>query len=99
MSTIEVDGRRIALTNLNKVLWPAAGRTKAWMIEYYARVAPTLLPHLRGRPLTLRRFPDGVEGPSWHQNECHGEPDWFHVFETSGRQGRRLRFCLIDDIP
>jgi bifunctional non-homologous end joining protein LigD len=98
LSTVEIDGRRLALTNLDKVLWPEAGRTKAWMIDYYARVAPTLLAHLEDRPVTMRRFPDGVDGPSWHQNECRGEPDWFHVFETSGRGGRRLRFCLVDDL-
>jgi bifunctional non-homologous end joining protein LigD len=97
MSTLEIEGRRLRLTNLDKVLWPEAGHTKAWMIEYYVRVAPVLLLHLRHRPLTLRRFPDGVDGPSWHQNECRGEPDWFHVLETSGRAGRPLRFCVIDD--
>jgi bifunctional non-homologous end joining protein LigD len=69
------------------------------MIEYYVRVAPVLLPHLQARPLTLRRFPDGVGGPSWHQNECRGEPAWFHVFETRGRGDRRLRFCVVDDLP
>ena len=99
MSTVEIDGRRLGLTNLDKVLWPVAGRTKAWLIEYYVRVAPVLLPHVQGRPLTLRRFPDGVEGPSWHQNECRGEPDWFHVFETRGRADRLLRFCVVDDLP
>jgi len=99
MSTVEIEGRRLALTNLEKVLWPAAGRTKGWLIEYYARVAPILLPHLRQRPLTLRRFPDGIDGPSWHQNECRGEPEWFHVFETAGRGDRRLRFCVVDDLP
>jgi bifunctional non-homologous end joining protein LigD len=99
MSTVEIEGRRLGLTNLDKVLWPESGRTKAWLIEYYVRVAPVLLPHLRDRPLTLRRFPDGVEGPSWHQNECRGEPEWFHVFETRGRGGRPLRFCVADDLP
>jgi bifunctional non-homologous end joining protein LigD len=98
MTAVEIEGRRLGLTNLQKVLWPEAGRTKGWMIEYYARVAPVLLPHVRGRPLTLRRFPDGVEGPSWHQNECRGEPGWFHVFETHGRRGRPLRFCVVDDV-
>ena len=98
MSTVEVEGRRLALTNLDKVLWPAVGRTKGWLLEYYTRIAPVLLPHLSERPLTLRRFPDGVEGPSWHQNECRGEPDWFHVFRTTGRGGRQLRFCVVDDL-
>jgi bifunctional non-homologous end joining protein LigD len=95
---VELEGHRIALTNLDKVLWPEAGKTKAWMIEYYARIAPVILPHLRERPLTIRRFPEGVDGPSWHQNEARGEPDWFPVFETSGRGGRHLRFCLVEDV-
>jgi bifunctional non-homologous end joining protein LigD len=96
--TVQLDGRPLALTNLDKVLWPGTGTTKAELIEYYAAVAPVLLPHLEGRPLTLRRFPDGVQGITWHQNECQGEPDWFPVFETSGRGGRRLRFCLVDGV-
>ena len=95
---VEVEGRELALTNLEKVLWPETGFTKGQMIEYYVAVAPALLPHLEGRPLTLRRFPDGIAGPSWHQNECVGEPDWFPVFETRGREGRRLRFCQMDGI-
>jgi bifunctional non-homologous end joining protein LigD len=98
MSTLDVEGRRLRLTNLDKTLWPDAGRTKAWLIEYYTRVAPVLLPHLEDRPLTMRRFPDGVDGVSWHQNECRGEPDWFHVLETAGKGGRVLRFCVVDDL-
>jgi bifunctional non-homologous end joining protein LigD len=96
VSTVEVEGRRLALTNLDKVLWPESGFTKGAMIAYYAEIAPVLIPHLAGRPVTTRRFPDGVDGASWHQNECSGEPEWFPVFETGGRGGRRLRFCLVD---
>jgi bifunctional non-homologous end joining protein LigD len=99
VTVVKIGGRKLGLTNLDKVLWPEAGRTKAWMIDYYVRVAAVLLPHLRGRPLTLRRFPDGIDGASWHQNECRGEPEWFHVFETRGRADRRLRFCVVDDLP
>jgi len=98
VSTVEVDGRRLRLTNLDKVLWPEAGRTKAWLIEYYTRVAPVLLHHLVDRPLTLRRFPDGVNGVSWHQNECRGEPEWLRVLETPGKAGRVLRFCMVEDL-
>ena len=98
MTTLDVGGRRVGVTNLDKVLWPESGMTKGELLQYYIRVAPTLLPHVRGRPLTLRRFPDGVAGVRWHQNQCRGEPDWFAVFETEGRQGRRLRFCLIEDV-
>jgi bifunctional non-homologous end joining protein LigD len=98
VSTVEIEGRRLGLTNLDKVLWPDAGTTKSRLIEYYVRVAPVLLPHLEGRPLTVRRFPDGVDGVSWHQNECRGEPEWFQVFETEGVGGRVLRFCVVDDL-
>jgi bifunctional non-homologous end joining protein LigD len=98
-TALEIEGRSVAVTNLDKVLWPESGMTKSRLLEYYVRVAPTLLPHLRGRPLTLRRFPDGVDGVSWHQNECRGEPEWLTVLETEGRGGRRLRFCVVDDLP
>ncbi|HYX89736.1 MAG TPA: non-homologous end-joining DNA ligase [Gaiellaceae bacterium] len=96
MSSVEVEGRRLALTNLDKVLWPESDFTKGDLITYYLEIAPVLLAHLAGRPVTTRRFPDGVDGVSWHQNECQGEPDWFPVFETTGRRGRPLRFCLVD---
>src|SRR3954452_7271312 len=96
--TVEVEGRRLGLTNLEKVLWPETGFTKAQLIEYYVAVAPVLLPHLEGRPLTIRRFPDGVDGVRWHQNECQGEPAWLPVFETSGRGGRGVPFCLVDGL-
>jgi bifunctional non-homologous end joining protein LigD len=98
VSVVEIEGRKVALTNLDKVLWPEAGFTKAEMIEYYVAVAPVLLPHLSGRPLTLRRFPDGIGGVSWHQNECQGEPEWFPVYDTRGRGGRSLRFCMVDGL-
>ena len=98
MSTVTVEGRRLALTNLDKVLFPQTGFTKAQLIEYYVAVAAHLLPHLERRPLTIRRFPDGVEGPSWHQNEIQREPHWFPVYETSGRGGRPLRFAMVDGL-
>lgn len=98
MSTVDIGGHRLGLTNLEKVLWPEPGVTKGELIEYYVRVAPVLLPHLADRPLTLRRFPDGVDGVSWHQNECRGEPDWFRVLETEGVGGRILRFCVVEDL-
>jgi bifunctional non-homologous end joining protein LigD len=96
VSVVEVEGRRLTVSNLDKVLWPASGCTKGDLIRYYVEVAGTLLPHLAGRPLTIRRFPDGVEGVSWHQNECRGQPEWFPVFDTIGRGGRALRFCMVD---
>ena len=74
---VTVEGHRLELTNLDKVLYPDAGMTKAEVIHYYAQVAPVLLPHLAGRPVTLRRFPDGVDGPSFFEkNAARSAPAW-----------------------
>ncbi len=78
---VEVAGHRIGLTNLNKVLWPEAGGhaavTKGEMIRYYVRIAPALIPHLRNRPLTLTRYPNGIEGESFYQKHwAQGVPEY-----------------------
>jgi bifunctional non-homologous end joining protein LigD len=96
---VEVEGRRLRLSNLGKVLWPEAGFTKAQMIDYYRAVAPALLPHLRGHPLTLARFPDGVDADGFYQTNCRGNPPWLSTHEVSSRRGTRLRYCVINDLP
>jgi bifunctional non-homologous end joining protein LigD len=93
MTTVELDGRHVALTNLDRVLWPAAGFTKGDLVGYYRDVAPVLLPHLAGRPLTLWRFPSGVHREGWWQNECRGAPDWLRTVTLRGQ-----RFCLAEDV-
>jgi bifunctional non-homologous end joining protein LigD len=87
----EVDGRRITLSNLDKVLYPATGFTKADVIDYYARIAPVMLPHLQDRPLTMRRFPNGVSSASFFEkNVPKGAPSWIRtVVVPSVREGRR----------
>ncbi len=94
---VEVDGRVVRLTHLDRVLWPSTGFTKGAMLEYYARVAPVLLPHLRRRPLTMWRYPEGVEAKGWWQNECRGAPDWMPLYEYDGADGRHHRHCVVDD--
>jgi bifunctional non-homologous end joining protein LigD len=89
--------RLIRITNPDRVLWPAARFTKLDLTRYLDGVADVLLPHLRDRGLTLRRFPEGVEGPSWYQAQCRGRPPWMRVFEVRGRRGEILRYCVIDD--
>jgi bifunctional non-homologous end joining protein LigD len=89
---IEVDGRRLDLSNLEKVLYPAAGFTKAQVIDYYARVAPALLPHLAGRALTLVRCPDGVDGERFFEKRCPPHhPGW--IPEVGG-----LRSCEVREL-
>lgn len=87
-ATAVVEGRAIALTNLDKVLYPAAGTTKREVLEYYARIAPVMVPHLRGRPLTLRRFPDGVDGEAFYEKRApEHRPDWVATAEVGSGAG------------
>jgi len=97
-TTVEVDGRQMVLTNLDKVLYPAAGFRKADVIDYYRRIAPVMLPHLAGRPPTLVRAPDGPGGNRFYEKNCPGHrPKWVGVspgYEaTGGTKG-----CLVDDV-
>ena len=97
-ANVEVEGRGLRLTNLGKLMYPQAGFTKAAVLDYYARIAPTLLPHLRGRPMTLKRYPDGVEGPHFYDKHCAGRPDWLPTAPMwSDRKGEDITFCRIDD--
>jgi bifunctional non-homologous end joining protein LigD len=98
-ATLDIGGRRVRLTNLRKVLYPAVGGTKAQVLDYYARIAPTLLPHLRGRAMTLKRYPDGVDGPHFYDKHCRGRPDWLPTAPMwSDRKGEEIEFCRIDDL-
>jgi bifunctional non-homologous end joining protein LigD len=92
---VEVEGRRLSLSNLDKVMYPAVGFTKGQLIDYYTRVAPVLLPHLRDRPLTLKRYPNGVESQYFYEKRCPAHaPDWVRSEEASG-----INFCVCDDLP
>jgi bifunctional non-homologous end joining protein LigD len=87
----------IATSKPDKVLWPDAGFTKGDMLDYYAAVADAVVPHLRGRPLTMRRFPDGVERGGWYQYECRGAPEWLRTADIPYVDSTRRRFCVVDD--
>jgi len=98
---VEVEGRALRLSNLDKVLYPETGFTKAQVIDYYTRAAPVLLPHLRGRPLTLKRYPNGVDGKFFYEKECPSHrPDWVQTASIPIRtDGRSVNFCLAEDLP
>ena len=97
---VEIEGRKLRLSNVEKVFYPATGFTKGQMVDYYVRVAPVLLPHLRGRPLTLKRYPDGVTGASFYEKRCPGHrPDWVRTEPVSSEaSGEAIRFCVVDDL-
>jgi bifunctional non-homologous end joining protein LigD len=93
-----VDGRTLELTHLDRVLYPEAGFTKSQAIDYYARIAPVLLPHLAGRAMTLKRYPNGVTGPHFYDKHCRGAPPWVEVAPIwSERKGADIRFCRLED--
>jgi len=100
-SEVVIAGRRLKLSNLDKVFYPACGFTKGQVIDYYVRVSEFLLPHLRGRPLTLKRYPDGVEGPFFYEKRCPTHrPDWVRTSAVwSEGKGAEIDFCLADDLP
>ncbi|HVR05827.1 MAG TPA: DNA ligase D [Solirubrobacteraceae bacterium] len=95
------EGRALKLTNLDKPLYPASGFTKGALIGYYAAIAPALLPHLRGRPLTLKRYPDGVQGESFFEKHCPAHrPDWLRTVAVRSKSSRReVDYCLCEDLP
>ena len=96
---VEVEGRGLRLSNLDKPMYPEAGFTKGQVIDYYTRVAPALLPHLKGRPLTLKRYPDGVHGQYFYEKNCPAHrPDWVKT-KAIQLETKNVNFCLCDDLP
>jgi bifunctional non-homologous end joining protein LigD len=98
--TIRVDGREVALSNLDKVLYPEAKFRKAQVIHYYARVAEVLLPHLKDRPVTLKRYPDGVAGKFFYEKDAPAStPEWVKTFAVPRRErGGEIHYILINDL-
>ena len=99
-SVVDVDGRHLKLSNLDKVLYPEAGFTKGQVIDYYVRVAPALLPHLEGRPLTMKRYPNGVGGMFFYEKNCPSHrPDWVKTARVwSEGNNKWMDYCLIEDL-
>ncbi|MEV4896643.1 non-homologous end-joining DNA ligase [Nonomuraea sp. NPDC055795] len=101
---VRVDGRELVLSNLGKVLYPEVGFTKAEVIDYYSRVAPVLLPHLEGRPLTVKRYPNGVDGKYFFEKNAPSHvPGWLRrvTLPVPGSSMNRdtIDFAVIEDLP
>lgn len=95
--TVEVDGRRLEISNPDKVYFPEEGITKGDLVDYYLRVAPTMLPHLAGRPVSMHRFPTGIRGPRFFQKDAPDYfPDWLHT-EAVAKQGGSVTHVIVDD--
>jgi bifunctional non-homologous end joining protein LigD len=102
---VQVDGRTLTLTNLGKVLYPQTGFTKAEVLDFYQRVAAVLVPHIAGRPVTLKRYPEGVDGQAFfHKHVTAHRPDWIRTAEvpsdsSRGRGSGPVTYLVIDDLP
>jgi bifunctional non-homologous end joining protein LigD len=97
---VEVEGRQLKLSNLDKVLYVEAGFTKGQVIDYYTRIAPALLPHLRKRPLTLKRYPNGVDAQFFYEKNCpKHRPEWVETIPVwSARNKADVNYCLANDL-
>ncbi|MHB8613692.1 MAG: non-homologous end-joining DNA ligase [Candidatus Dormibacteraceae bacterium] len=98
---VEIEGRTLKLTNLEKVLYPEVGFTKAQVIDYHTRMAPVILPHTRNHPLTLKRYPNGVDGEFFYEKNCpKHRPPWVETATVwSGGNNRDMYYCLCQDVP
>jgi bifunctional non-homologous end joining protein LigD len=96
-----IGGRELTVSNLEKVLFPHSGFTKGQLIDYYVRVAAVMLPHLRERPLTMKRFPDGVEGKSFFEKHIPSHaPEWVHSVDVGASDGQEIiPYAMVNDLP
>src|SRR5205823_2405507 len=98
---VQIEGRTLKLTNLEKVLYPEVGFTKAQVIDYYTRIAPVLLPHTHDHPLTLKRYPNGVDAEFFYEKNCpKHRPPWVQTARVwSGGNNRDMHYCMCQDLP
>jgi len=99
-ATVAVDGRTVALTNLNKIFFAELGLTKGDLLRYYARIAPALLPHVAGRPMVMKRYPNGAAGDFFFMKRAPSpRPQWIRTCAVEHRSGNVIDFPVIDDVP
>ena len=98
---VAIGDKTLSLSNLDKVLYPRVGFTKGQVIDYYTRIAPVLLAHLRDRPLTMKRYPNGVEDKFFYEKRCPSHaPEWVQTASVwSGRNEGNIDYCLCQDLP
>jgi bifunctional non-homologous end joining protein LigD len=100
-TVVDIQGKRLKLSNLEKVLYPAVGFTKGQVVDYFVRISPVLLPHLKGRPLTLKRYPNGVNAMFFYEKNCpEHRPEWVQVAAVwSAGNNKWMNYCLAQDLP
>lgn len=99
-TSLRISGHEVKLSNLNKVFYPKTGFTKGQMLDYYLRIAPVMLPHLKDRPLTLKRYPNGVDAPFFYEKKCPAfRPDWVKTVSVFSKHNEDdIDFCVVNDV-
>jgi bifunctional non-homologous end joining protein LigD len=98
-SQLQIDGTTVEVSNLNKVFYPETGFTKGQIIDYYVKVSPVLLPHLKDRPITLKRYPDGVGGFFFYEKQCPPHrPKWIETTKVPRTEGGDINYCVISSL-
>ena len=98
-SQVEIEGTQVAVSNLDKVLYPKTGFTKGQIIDYYVKVSPHLLPHLKSRPITLKRYPNGVDGFFFYERQCPPHrPKWVKTADVPRKEGGEIHYCVMDSL-
>jgi bifunctional non-homologous end joining protein LigD len=97
---VKLGGKEVRITHPEKILYPKVGFTKSDVIDYYARIAPVLLPHLKDRPLTMKRYPNGTDGPFFYEKRCPSfRPDWVDTAHVIGRKDEEpIDYCVINNL-
>ncbi len=100
-SQLEIEGKSLLVSNLEKILYPDVGFTKGDLINYYIRISPVLLPHMKQRPISLKRYPEGVNGFYFYEKQCPAHrPDWMYTTRVpSQREAGYIDYCMINDLP
>jgi bifunctional non-homologous end joining protein LigD len=99
-SQLQVGGLKLDVSNLEKVFYPATGFTKGDVIDYYIKISPVLLPHLKDRPISLKRYPNGVNGFFFYEKQCPSHrPKWVKTTNVSRKDGSEINYCVMNDLP
>jgi bifunctional non-homologous end joining protein LigD len=100
-TTLDVEGKSVPVSNLDKIYYPKAKFTKGEMIAYYIKIAPALLPHLKGRPITLKRYPNGVEAPFFYEKQCpRPRPSFVKTCKVARHhKPGTVEYCLVNNLP
>lgn len=99
-SQLQIGSRTVDVSNLDKIFYPQTGFTKGEVIDYYIKIAPVLLPHLQDRPISLKRYPDGVDGFFFYEKQCPpSRPKWMQTTDVARKDGSVINYCVMNDLP